>query len=223
MKNKVTVKKEVQKKYFVESKKTGGHFAFKTEKSNKPFENPMSFYLKIKLRETDIVADLGAYVGEYSLIAHKAGVKKIYAYEPTPQTFKLLKLNKKPNMEIFNKAVVGGDEKKVNLFISTGIGVTNSIKKEKGEKIKVDAIKYEDAIKDSTVVKIDVEGGEYSYNIIQPSLRAIILEFHPIVGRDWKKDAYKIIEQIESNGFKRIFMPNFNNGWSLTGCWEREL
>ncbi len=209
--------------FFVKSKITGGHYAFKTDKSNKPFENPMDTCLKIKLRPDDVVADLGAYVGEYSMWASLQGVKKVVSYEPTPDTFELLKRNKKSNMEIHNLAVVGDNTKHIDLYISKGIGVTNSIAKTKGKdhKIEVNTIKYEDAIKDATVVKIDVEGAEYSYNIIQPNLRAIILEFHPIVGKDWKTYANNLMDKIESLGYKRIVRPHFRSGWSLIGCWEK--
>jgi len=209
--------------YFVQSKVTGGHFAFKTEKGTKPFENPMDTCIKIKLVPTDIVADVGAYVGEYSLYAARQGVHKVLSYEPTPQSFALLNKNKKPNMEIFNCAVVGTDAPAVTLYISKGIGVTNSIAKNRNKQsaISVKAIKYERAIQDATVVKIDVEGAEYGYNIIQPNLRAIILEFHPIVGKDWQQRAHEIMDSIESAGFTRIVRPHFKSGWSLIGCWEK--
>ena len=211
------------KSVYVKSKFTGGHYAMKTERSLKPFQNPMGVNSSIKLNDLDIVADIGAYVGEYSIWASKK-VKKVYSYEPTPYTFEVLKMNKKHNMEIFNSAVVGNDNKHIDLFISKGIGVTNSTVKSqsKAGAIKVNAIKYENAIKDATVVKIDVEGGEYSFDIIQPQLRAIILEFHPIVKKPWKKWAYKIMENLEDAGFKSVSKkPAFKHGWDLTGSWVR--
>ena len=112
----------------------------------------------------------------------------------------------------------------VNFFISKGIGVTNSIAKSRGKfkKIKVPTIRYEDAVKDATVVKIDVEGAEYMYEIIQPQLRAIILEFHPIVGKPWKRWAEEIMTKIERNGFVPIIRPTFESVWNLTGSWQRE-
>ena len=211
------------KPVYVESKFTGGHYAMQTEKSLKPFQNPMGINRSIKLNDSDIVADIGAYVGEYSIWASKKA-KKIYAYEPTPHTFKILEMNKKPNMEIFNSAVVGNDNKHINLFISKGIGVTNSTVKSqsKTDIIKVNAIKYENAIKDATVVKIDVEGGEYSFDIIQPQLRAVILEFHPIVKKPWQKWAYQIMKNLDNAGFRPVSKkPTFKHGWDLTGSWIR--
>jgi len=208
---------------FVKSRITGGHYALKTERGKKPFENPMDIYIKIKLNNQDIVADIGAYVGEYSLWAVNNGAYKVLSYEATPNTFNILKRNRKGNMEIFNKAVIGSDDDYAKLFISKGIGVTNSVAKSnnKSHSISVPAIKYEKALQNATVVKIDVEGAEYSYNIIQPQLRAIILEFHPIIKQPWKDWAEDIINKIENSGYKRIYKPNFKSGWSLTGCWQR--
>lgn len=206
---------------FIRSNITGGHYALKTDKSSKPFENPMSTYRTLKLLPTDIVADIGAYVGEFSRFCLRQGVSKVYSYEPTPYTFEILKMNQKPGMEIINKAVVGDDRQDVELYISKGIGVTNSIAKVKGKSIIVPAIKYEDALKDATVVKIDVEGAEYSYKIKQPQLRGIILEFHPIANKPWKLWAENIMRDFENSGFKSITRPSFKSGWNLTGTWQR--
>ena len=126
-------------------------------------------------------------------------------------------------MELFNLAVVKGDNKFTYLYISKGIGVTNSIikTKNKAKRIEVKTINYKEAVKDATIVKIDVEGAEYTYPIIQPQLRAIILEFHPISKKPWQQWAFIIMEKIEKAGFKTIIRPTFRSGWSLTGSWQR--
>lgn len=211
--------------FIVKSNITGGHRAFKTSKSTKPFENPMNYYMKAKLRTDDIVADIGGYIGEYAMYAERQGVKKIYCYEPTPESFELLKINASTRNCIIpiNKAVVGSNVNNINLYISRGIGVTNSTakKRNKAHYIKVDAIKYEEALQDANVVKIDVEGAEYSYNIIQPQLRTIILEFHPIEGINWINNANNIMGKIEDSGYRCVLRPKFTCGWDLTGVWER--
>lgn len=212
----------IKQPIFINSKITGGHYALKTDKSDKPFENPMNYYTKLQLREDDVVADLGAYVGEYSLYASPR-VKRVLSYEPTPYTFEILKTNKKENMELYNVAIVGNDARYVELFISRGIGVTNSIAKtiNKSGMIMVPTMRYEIAVQDVTVVKIDVEGAEYLYNIIQPQLRGIILEFHPIAKKPWREWADKIMNDIENSGYKLVVKPEFKCGWDLTGCWEK--
>jgi len=206
---------------FINSNITKGHYAFQGRTSKRPFENKMVECKSIKLNSDDIVADIGAYVGEYSRWAANNGAKQVLSYEPTPDTFRVLKMNKLSKMKLFNLAVVGNNKEYVNLYISKGIGVTNSIVKKKSNFIKVKTIKYEEAIKDATIVKIDVEGAEYTYDIIQPQLRAIILEFHPISKKPWKEWAFNIINNIENAGFKSIMKPTFKSGWNLTGSWKR--
>jgi len=209
---------------WVKNPTTGGHYAMRSKKASKPFTNGMRECKSIKLFDTDVVADIGAYVGEYSIWAAKNGAKQVLSFEPTPHTFKILSMNRKPKMQLFNLAVVGNDDPFVEFFISKGIGVTNSIAKSRGKfkRIKVPTIRYEEAVKDATVVKIDVEGAEYGYEIIQPQLRAIILEFHPIVGKPWKRWAEGIMTKIEMNGFSPIIRPTFESGWNLTGSWLKE-
>lgn len=210
---------------WVNSKITGGHYAFKKKTAQKAFENPMGTCRSIQLYPNDIVVDIGAYIGEYTLYAQKCGVKKVISYEPTPQTFSILSHNCKnrPNIILNNQAVVGNDAKYINLYMSDGVGVTNSIVKKTGKKqvIKMPAIRYEHAICNATVVKIDVEGAEYLYHIAQPHLRAIILEFHPISKTNWKQRAYKIMEDFIRAGFRPVKTPEFKHGWDLIGSWER--
>ena len=200
----------------------GEYFAFSCN-SAKPFKNNMTECRSVTLRNTDIVADIGSYIGEYSMYCSTKNVKQILSYEPTPRTFGVLRKNLRKPMEIFNVAIVGDDRKFARLYLSKRIGVTNSIAKTvcKAGHIDVKALRYEDAVKNATVVKIDVEGAEYSFNIIQPQIRAIILEFHPVVGIGWKGRALRIMDEIESNGYKCIMRPTFKSGWSLTGSWEK--
>lgn len=202
---------------------TGGHYAFISEKAKTPFTNKLTEAMTITLGPEDVVADIGAYVGEYGLYAVRNGAGRVKCYEPTPGTFDLLKINVGESVETYNVAVVGDDSPTVRLNISSGIGVTNSIAKtqRKSGYIEVPAMKYEDVVADATVVKIDVEGAEYSYNILQPHLRAYILEFHPMTGFDWKARAEQIIADIEAAGYIATCRPSWQHGFDCHGAWVR--
>lgn len=205
----------------IKNKFTGGHYAIKGKNSKQPFTNPMGSCKSVKLYPNDIVIDIGAFVGEYSLFASRF-VKKVIAYEASPETFKVLKMNARKNIFPKNLIVVGDDRKNAELFLSSGIGATNSIINKKKESVIVPAINYYDAVKIGTVVKIDVEGAEYDYDIIQPNLRAIILEFHPLKNdKTWMK-ARKIMDDLAKNGFEPTFpIPRFKNGWDTNSAWVR--
>ncbi len=200
----------------------GGHNVLWDGK-REPFITPMAECHSIGLRHSDVVVDIGAYVGTYALICARFPVKKVIAYEPTPHTYKVLDLTRLPNLETHQAAVVGDDAQRVNLFISPGIGVTNGLyPKAKGVPVEVPAVRYEDAVRGATVVKIDVEGAEYLYDIVQPGVRAYIIDFHLIPRKDWVKASLGIIERLESAGYKPVITPNFNNGWTQAGSWLKE-
>jgi len=202
----------------------GGHNVLYGEKG-RPFITPMRECNSIPLRHSDMVVDIGAYVGTYAIRCARFPVKKVVAYEPTPHTFEVLSLTQLPNMELVNAAVVGDDRETVDLFISKGIGVTNSIVKArgKGRRVRVPAVRYEDAVRGASIVKIDVEGAEYLYNIVQPQLRAVIIDFHPIVGRDWVGMAKLIMHRLVQAGFETVIEPDFTNGWTCAGSWTRPM
>lgn len=200
---------------------SGRHYAFQSARSKKPFSNPMQACKAIKLLPSDVVVDIGAYVGEYSLYASRY-VQKVISYEASPDTFQVLSMNKKRNMTIHHKAVIGGNKEQITLYLSSGIGATNSIVKKKKDSVIVDAINYVRAVQGASVAKIDVEGAEYEYDIIQPNLRAIILEFHPI-GDNWNA-AKKIMQNLMSKGFRPAYkIPQFKNGWDTNSAWVRSL
>lgn len=94
---------------------------------------------------------------------------RVVAYEASPYTFRVLSANAKTRgIEAVNKAVVGDDRTKVEMFLSKGLGATNSIVKLRGKRcsITVPAVRYEEAVKGASVVKVDVEGAEYEYDIV---------------------------------------------------------
>lgn len=213
---------------YVESKYTKlGYFAFRYESAKEAYQNKMDVETMVELCEDDVVVDIGAYVGEYSLFAMANRVKKVISYEPTPKTFELLKLNRyvnfplHENWEIINKAVVNSNDETIKLHLNNGIGLTNSITKGNGDSIVVPAISYKEAVKDATVVKIDVEGAEYDFDIIQPSLKAIIVEFHSIEHEDWINNAENIMDEIEAANFFPVMKPAFTNDLDMHGAWIR--
>lgn len=188
----------------------------------KPFITPMRECNSITLRHPDVVVDIGAYVGTYAIRAARFPVKCVVAYEPTPETCAVLSLTPLRNLEVRNAAVVDSGSE-ATFYISNGIGVTNSlVKKKNGRMITVPAVPYAAAVSGATIVKIDIEGGEYGLPIVQPGLRAVIIDFHK-VGRDWRDKAEAIIADLERTGFTAVIKPNWSCGWTCAGSWEREV
>lgn len=203
-----------------------GHYVLRTA-GGKLFVPPMKECHSVELTKDDIVVDIGAYCGTYTLWA-AARARYVRAYEPTPRSFEVLKKNVslKHNVAIWEWAIIGGAQPSASLYVSAGVGVTNSVTPKRGasEVIEVPAVNYKRAVREATVVKIDVEGAEYSYGDLAPwdTIRALIIDFHPIPGdREWTSKAESVIASIERKGFTPIIEPNWGNGWTRAGSWIR--
>jgi FkbM family methyltransferase len=201
----------------------GGHRVI-WDGRREPFITPTREFNSVPLRHSDVVVDIGAYVGTYAIRCARFPVRRVVAYEPTPRTFAILALTRLPNLECVPAAVVPDERPAVDLFVSRGIGVTNSLvlSRRKAGAITVPAVAYARAVAGATVVKIDVEGAEYTYPIVQPSLRAIIIDFHPIPGRDWVGRARQVMDGFGAAGFTPVVVPDFSNGWTRAASFVRD-
>lgn len=203
----------------------GGHYVLGYDGKSDVHVPSMRECHSVALRYSDVVVDIGAWCGTYALWAARLPVKRVVAYEPTPATFEILARTKLPNFTPRREAIVGDDRKSVELHLSAGIGVTNSlvVARPKAAVERVPARRYEEAVLGASVVKIDVEGAEYGYDLVQPGIRALIVDFHPIAKRDWVLDAEKMISKIEGAGFRPIIRPSWKSGWNRAGSWIRDL
>ena len=169
-----------------------------------------------EIKEKDVVLDIGAQVGIFSIYASKYAKKgKVYAFEPVKDNFTQLKeniaLNKNKNIIPLNLAVSSKNEKKT-IFLSDDNTGGHSLYKElvnSSKKIIVEAIslnyffnKYN--LRKVDFLKLDCEGAEYDilFNVTKANLRKvrqISLEYHNI---DKNKNVEKMKEFLEENGFK---------------------
>jgi FkbM family methyltransferase len=126
--------------------------------------------MKSIVKEGDIVMDIGAHIGYYTLIlAEIVGPKgKVYAFEPNPENFKVLQKNIEINgykNVILEKKAISDKNGTVNFYFSdlnTGDGriYTSS---EKRTSCEVECIKLDDYFKNipkPSFFKIDIQGIE---------------------------------------------------------------
>ncbi len=123
------------------------------------------------VKEGDIVVDLGANIGYYTLLAARlVGEKgKVYAFEPEPINYSLLlkniELNGYDNVVAMQKAVSNVTEK-VRLFLDSQDTGAHTIYQpgDKREFIEVESVTLDEFFKDKEhpidVIKMDVEGAE---------------------------------------------------------------
>lgn len=133
-----------------------------------PFET--KYFLEY-LKKGNIILDIGANIGYYTLLFSKlVGDKgKVFAFEPDPDNFKMLRknvdFNHCQNVILVNKAVTNKTGK-INLFLDElNKGDHRTYDSHDGRKsIRVDSIRLDDYFKDNhrkiNYIKIDTQGSE---------------------------------------------------------------
>jgi len=122
-----------------------------------------------QIKKGDVILDIGANIGFYTLIMAKlVGEKgKVYAFEADPTNFEILKKNVEvngyKNIVLVNK-VVSNKNEKIKFYVDRGNTAGNSLfNGDKEEYNEVDAIKIDDYFpnnKKIDFIKIDIEGSE---------------------------------------------------------------
>ena len=141
------------------------------------------------------IIDIGAHIGVFVAWAKLAFPEaSIYAYEPSPRSHELLRLNIELNqlkgVRIFQSAVTDREGIR-NLYIHRNWNWLDSLVAETGEAVPVNAITLQqvfdlNGIERCDVLKIDVEGSEWDILSVLPDdywrrIGAIVLETHDFV------------------------------------------
>ena len=134
-------------------------------------EKMLTNLIKKEIHSGDVVLDIGAHIGYYTLqFANLVGsTGKVYAFEPEPKNFELLKknvqINKHDNVVLIQK-IVSDKDGIVEFFISKFDSIGNKLFKsdESGSSIKVGSTTLDEYFKDSKekidFIKMDIQGGE---------------------------------------------------------------
>jgi FkbM family methyltransferase len=186
-------------------------------------------------KERDIVVDIGAHIGLYTIMAskHVGPNGKIVAIEANPDNFEMLnrnvKLNQLTNVTNLNCAVYSR-ETKIKLYLAgegsnrtkynTLIAERANEGKEKFVEVNADTLDHLmqlQGISEINWIKIDVEGAEYEVlkgasNIISHSKDiSLLIEVHNLSGSN--STLYGHISQFLSLGnFKIDFEKTYDNG-----------
>ena len=127
--------------------------------------------IKKEIHSGDVVLDIGAHIGYYTLqFANLVGsTGKVYAFEPEPKNFELLKknvqINKHDNVVLIQK-IVSDKDGIVEFFISKFDSIGNKLfeSNEAGSSIKIESTTLDEYFKDLKkkidFIKMDIQGGE---------------------------------------------------------------
>ncbi len=179
----------------------------------------MAFVLHF-LRETDLLIDIGANVGSYTLLGSSEIGAKSISIEPIPETFKVLKLNVQLNnisdkVEIMNIGM--GSEKGILKFTKSKDTTNHVATTNDTNTIEVIIEKFDDIIQIDrpTLVKIDVEGFENEVikgmtgAITNEHLKVIIIELNGS-GKRYGFSDDEIHKYLLSKEFKPFKYEPFN-------------
>lgn len=181
------------------------------------FEANLSNFLINFLKEGDVVYDVGAHIGFYSVLASDlvGAHGKVYSFEPTPRTYGTLCDNAKLKTNIHTENVAILNKKTTIDFYDYGpkYSVFNTstkrisgdlIFKDKAIKISVPTISLDSFRKEKkdkpVFIKIDAEGAEH---LILESMAYILENDFPLISlevstvKEWESDLKKALKTLE--------------------------
>lgn len=167
---------------------------------NGEFEPMETSIVKKMVKKGDYVIDIGANIGYYTLIMAKlvGETGKVFAFEPDPNNFELLKKNVEyngyKNVVLFNQAV-SNENGTLKLYYTQNGSISRTFDAGDGRQtMDIQAVRLDDVIKEKIdFIKIDIEGFEImamkgAYNILNTYHPTVISEFTP---RDIAKLGFK--------------------------------
>jgi len=181
-------------------------------------------FLKENVKPGDVVFDIGAHLGLMSVISSQLSGPngKVYAFEPSPSTFDLLKkvlaLNSGQSLVIPEQMAITNKVGKLNFYLSSDIGSNSNSLVEKHplnrDAIQIpcttlDAFAKEHHITLIHLIKIDAEGSELEVlqgakEVLLNQRPKVILAIHPRLIRNnanEPRDIYKLISSLNYRVF----------------------
>jgi FkbM family methyltransferase len=173
----------------------------------------MDLYEKYQqIRPKDIVIDIGASIGAFSVLAAKRGAR-VYAYEPTPRSFKLLMRNIIGNNVVAYELAVASKIGHAEFF-ETGGDEGNSLLPLRGAissfRVATTTLDYIiEQVGHCNFLKMDCEGGELAIleNVAATTLKKIdyiAMEYHqnlPRVETILKNHGFHVRVEGEAYGY----------------------
>ena len=187
----------------------------------KIYEPNQTKIVKKYVHEGDVVIDIGAHVGYYTLLMAQLVGKngKVYSFEPDPVNFELLKksveINGFENVVLIQKAVSDTTEK-IKLFLGDNDSAINRIYDAKlgdaKKSIDVESITIDEYFKENdklfNFIKIDSEGSEAKIingmeKFLTKNRKLIMMtEFFPFLIKKSGDEPKQYLKSLENSGFE---------------------
>ncbi len=185
---------------------------------NKIYEKNETNFVKDSVNKGDIVIDIGANIGYYTLMFAKlvGDTGKIYSFEPDPRNFFILEKNIQINgynNVILEKKAVSNKLGKSTLYVNENSAESSMHKPNNViNEIYVDLITLDNYFEVNSItpdfIKIDIEGYELNAlkgmeSILQSSNKTkIMIEYNPLTKKELKSDPMDNLTFLSELGFK---------------------
>lgn len=172
-----------------------------------------SCYERAPVAFGDVVVDIGAHIGGYTVLVAKKGAT-VFSYEPELGNYSLLTRNVVANncqsVKLYNRAVSSGKGTVILNVDIKGTGLhslyqsTSACKKTEVASVSLHDVITMNHLKKIQVLKIDTEGAEY--DILLPArssdlakIQTVILEYHDYFNHSHNKNELEVL--LRNNGF----------------------
>lgn len=203
---------------------------------NGSIELPLTRYMIKNIKRENIVFDIGANIGYFTVLAGKlvGPGGKVIAFEPNPYLYRFLSdnvsLNCLHDRVTLNQKAVYSSSAKINFYMALKFMGNSSINCHDREYFK----RFEDEIKEITVeaepldiylksfdhidlVKMDIEGGEYQAFLgmkglmEQKVVKTVVFELNKMMLKDDREPFIQNLKQMETK-FNRSFFKLSDEG-----------
>ncbi len=182
------------------------------------YEKSITELIKKKVKKGDVVLDIGANIGYYTLIFAKLVGKKgkVFAFEPEPTNFSLLKKNVEvngyKNVVLVQKAVLNKIGK-LNLYLNEdNMGDHRTYDSHDDRRfIEIESIRLDDYFKDYNgrinFIKMDIQGAEFGalqgmYDLLKKNSVEMTTEFWPGGFKRFGASSEEYLNLLTKLGFK---------------------
>lgn len=187
-------------------------------------------YLRLEPGSDDILLDVGANIGAVSALFLAQGVRGVIAVEPDPDNAEICRRNLAawPDRGVVVEAAATATGAETDLYLNAGKnkGLHSTVSRRGREKIRVQSYTLEYLLEfyKPTLLKVDIEGGEYALASTLTGLpahvRGVAIELH-LMRAGWKTAAQLIAEKFPTQGFTAKREPKFGKNWTTMGIWTR--
>jgi len=178
--------------------------------------------------KNEVVLDIGACFGAYSVLAQNQGAKEVHCYEPEVNNFQMVlkNVNEYENIYPNNSALVNDDRKEISFYLTNGInnGTYSTTAFRGRREIKVNASNFDEVlhrVKPSTI-KMDCEGSEY--NLLDKPLpdfvKKITIEIH-FTRKEWRNLLGPRLISLFKDWNVKTKPKIGEQNWHTIGAWYR--